>query len=55
MNINEARKLKRGDEVKVTQEDVTFIATIVDKDDSALSFMENVLDNQGRTGIVLLK
>lgn len=58
MTKTAAQQLKRGDQITVTKDEVTFVASILDKDDNALSFMETINDNAAapkRVGIVQLK
>lgn len=60
MTKTEAKKLNRGDRIKVTLLDVTFLADVVAKDDNALSFMEHLNDcddqfRSKRVGIIELK
>lgn len=55
MNTKEAKELKRGDVVRVTKGDISFVARVTDTSEDALVFMEDLLESQGRTGIVKLK
>jgi len=60
MTTQQAKTLKRGDKIKVTKDDATFIAQVEDVGDKWLSFIEKLNDENDqfvpkRVGLVELK